>query len=284
MNKPAISVIIPLYNKEAIIRRSVESVLSQSFGNFELIIVNDGSTDNSAEVVKTIDDDRIIYLEQKNGGPSAARNAGAKKATADWIVFLDADDELIPDALKTMFMHIQSHHEVDLVDFNRYVGKGNKRIAQYHPINGYITNPMRAWYYRLISPGCGHTIYRTSLIEKFPYDTRMRRYEDAEFLIRMLPHAKVYSSSEFTEMHNADTAAASHARKDVKEDYFGYLDFHGKNFWQKMCMYALFLSERDYYPVDGRKLYPTLYYRLDYYILYKLLPFLKKIFYRNLSL
>ena len=83
--KPEISVIIPLYNKENIINQCVDSILSQSFENFELIIVNDGSTDNSLEIVKSIHDDRIRIIEQKNGGPSKARNTGVKKANGDWI-------------------------------------------------------------------------------------------------------------------------------------------------------------------------------------------------------
>ena len=105
---PKISVIIPLYNKEKIVERSVNSVLSQSFKNFELIIVDDGSTDNSFEIVNNIKDDRIRLMRQENGGPSKARNTGAKRACGEWIVFLDADDELLPCALKVFILLIKS--------------------------------------------------------------------------------------------------------------------------------------------------------------------------------
>ena len=94
-----ISVIIPLYNKESAVERSVKSVLSQTYQNLELIVVDDGSTDNSLDVVKRIQDDRIIIIEQENGGPSKARNTGVRHAKGEWIVFLDADDELLPRAL-----------------------------------------------------------------------------------------------------------------------------------------------------------------------------------------
>ena len=94
-----ISVIIPLYNKEPIIERSLQSVLSQDYDDFEVVVVNDGSTDRSADIVRSINDPRIRLIEQENGGPSKARNTGTKSARGEWILFLDADDELLPGAL-----------------------------------------------------------------------------------------------------------------------------------------------------------------------------------------
>ena len=112
--KPEISVIIPLYNKENIINQCVDSILSQSFENFELIIVNDGSTDNSLEIVKSIHDDRIRIIEQKNGGPSKARNTGVKKANGDWIYFIDADDEMLSGTLNHFIRLINNNPNIEL--------------------------------------------------------------------------------------------------------------------------------------------------------------------------
>ena len=275
-----ISVIIPLYNKETTIEQSIRSLLTQSFSDFELIVVDDGSTDGSAEKIRGITDERMILICQENGGPSKARNTGVKHARGEWIVFLDADDELLPDALQIMTAAIKRYPDADLVDFNKYLRIGGGLVPQEHPIEGFVKNPMRAWYYRLIAPGCGHSIYRSSFIRNFPYNVRMRRYEDADLLICMLHHAKVYSSNEYTEIHDMNTAAASHARINVKEDYFGYLDFNGKSFWQKMCIYRFFIEERDYYPSEGHRLYPTWYFRYDLFFLYKFLPSLKSFFYK----
>jgi glycosyltransferase involved in cell wall biosynthesis len=86
------SVVIPLYNKEKYILRAVESVLSQSFADFELIIVDDGSVDSSLEIVKSISDSRIRIIQQSNQGVSSARNKGMSEAKYDWIAFLDGDD------------------------------------------------------------------------------------------------------------------------------------------------------------------------------------------------
>ena len=98
-----ISIIIPLYNKATSIKRTIHSVLSQSYTDFELIIINDGSTDNSAEIVnKQFYDKRIRYIYQDNAGVSSARNRGIKEAIGEWILFLDADDVLYPNALKIL--------------------------------------------------------------------------------------------------------------------------------------------------------------------------------------
>jgi len=102
---PAVSVVIPLYNKERHVARAIQSVLDQVFRDFELIVVNDGSTDGSVEAVKTFTDARIrlVHREHVNsGGGHAARNLGIAEARADLIAFLDADDEWLPGHLETI--------------------------------------------------------------------------------------------------------------------------------------------------------------------------------------
>ena len=89
---PQFSVIIPLYNKEKSIIGTIQSVIKQTYKDFEIIVVDDGSTDQSLAYVKGILDPRLTYYEKKNGGVSTARNFGIKKAKGDYIAFLDADD------------------------------------------------------------------------------------------------------------------------------------------------------------------------------------------------
>ncbi len=93
---------MPLYNKGKEVKRSVESVLTQSFSDYELIVVNDGSTDNGPGIVRSINDSRIRIIDQENAGVSAARNRGIHEARADLIAFLDADDEWKPTFLETI--------------------------------------------------------------------------------------------------------------------------------------------------------------------------------------
>lgn len=96
------SVVIPLYNKEATIKRTIRSVLNQTVQDFEIVVVDDGSSDKGPAAVKTIDDPRIRLFHQKNQGVSAARNRGMAEAKHELIAFLDADDEWLPEFLETI--------------------------------------------------------------------------------------------------------------------------------------------------------------------------------------
>jgi len=105
--KPAVSVVIPLYNKEGTIARTIDSVLSQTISDFELIIAEGPSTDGSSAVVSSYHDPRIVRFTQEGHGVSAARNQAIHIASAELIAFLDADDQWMPDFLETVF-HLHS--------------------------------------------------------------------------------------------------------------------------------------------------------------------------------
>jgi glycosyltransferase involved in cell wall biosynthesis len=109
-----VSVVIPLYNKARHIRRAIDSVLTQSYGAFELIVVDDGSTDGSGQVASQIADPRLRLIVQKNAGECAARNRGIQEATGDLIAFLDADDEWLPGFLSTVMALRNKHPEAGL--------------------------------------------------------------------------------------------------------------------------------------------------------------------------
>ena len=94
-----VSVIIPLFNKAPYVERALASVSAQSFTDFELIVVDDGSTDESSQIVEGYDDPRIHLIKQGNAGPGAARNRGLDEARGELVAFLDADDEWLPDYL-----------------------------------------------------------------------------------------------------------------------------------------------------------------------------------------
>jgi glycosyltransferase involved in cell wall biosynthesis len=123
-----ISIIIPLYNKQHVIKNTINSILTQSVSDWECIIVDDGSTDSSASVVRGIDDKRIKYLYKSNGGVSSARNFGVEHASGEWILFLDADDLLLEDCLATFYQY-NSSKNIDIIAANFYLVNGNKSVA-----------------------------------------------------------------------------------------------------------------------------------------------------------
>ena len=105
MIEPKILVVVPVYNASQYLPKCIESILSQSFQDFQLILVNDGSTDDSLDICKKYEkfDDRIIVMSQTNGGVSKARNRGLDFAKGEWITFVDADDYFLDDALSTLY-------------------------------------------------------------------------------------------------------------------------------------------------------------------------------------
>ena len=276
MNKPLISVVIPLYNKEKTIVSTLQSVLQQKGCEYEVVVVDDGSTDKSMDQVSSIQDDRVRFFSKPNGGPGSARNEGAKMAEGEWIVFLDADDELLPDALAVFTQAIFSYENVDIFDANKYIIMGNQNTLAYHPLEGYVKNPLKACFFSKILPGNGCSAFRRSFFLEHPYDERIRRFEDAELLVRQLSCARVFSLQAPTLLFNRNFAEASHPRKDVMEDYFAYLDFSKGGFWRKMCVYRTFLEERVLYPEYGHQNYSKMYKRYDWLLVYKLLNWFGK--------
>ena len=149
------SVIIPLYNKAPYIRKALESVLAQTYADYELIIIDDGSTDGSAEIAEAILQDpasRLIassphrLIRQANSGVSAARNNGVAQAMGDYIAFLDADDWWEPTFLEKMLQLIDDYPEAGLYACNYvYYKPGKTRVAVNNIETGYFNYP-KAYY------------------------------------------------------------------------------------------------------------------------------------------
>lgn len=271
-----VSIIIPLYNKESVIKHTVRSVLEQSYKDFELIIVDDGSTDDSVKVVNGFFDSRIHLIHQKNGGPGKARNTGMTYAKGDWILFLDADDELAEGALELLVNKVVSHSEANIIDGSFCVRTGMSEKRTIYAEDFFIENNFKSFFFRETLPSTGHTIFKTELIKQYPYSTNLRRYEDVEMIMRILKEAKIVTTSKVIFYVNAKYSSASSARKTIKEDFLGHLDFKGKSFWEKMALYQFYLGERDYYPQEVNELYPRLRWRYDLLFLYKILHYLRK--------
>ena len=115
MSSPKVSVIIPTYNRAAFLGAAVRSVLDQTFGDFEVIVVDDGSTDGTDEVVRDIADPRVRYLRQEHKGISSAMNGGIRAASGAYIARLDSDDVWLPEMLQVEVAVLEARPEVGLV-------------------------------------------------------------------------------------------------------------------------------------------------------------------------
>lgn len=124
------SIIMPLYNKAPYVRKAVESIIGQTYRGWDLVVVDDGSTDGSGEVVKNFDDDRIRLIRQENAGVGAARNRGVAETTTPYICFLDADDWWEPTFLEEMAGLIERHPNAGIYGTGYWIVKnGKKRLA-----------------------------------------------------------------------------------------------------------------------------------------------------------
>ena len=107
MKSSLVSIIVPFYNAENYIKKTIDSVLCQTYQHFEIIVINDGSTDYSSSIIKTIKDDRIHLVEQENQGVSFSRNNGVALAKGEFMVFLDSDDLLHPNFLESRVFNLK---------------------------------------------------------------------------------------------------------------------------------------------------------------------------------
>ena len=120
---PKLSVVLPVFNRQDMVHHAIQSIMDQTFDDWELIVVDDGSTDRTAAVVKPyLQDPRVRYVVNKtNNGISYTRNRGNKLAQADWIVVQDSDDMSLPDRLQTFWDYIQENPDVDYIYHQHYV-------------------------------------------------------------------------------------------------------------------------------------------------------------------
>ena len=183
---PTVSVVIPTYNRSRLVKEAIESVLEQSYTDFEILVIDDGSTDDTRPVVKNITDQRIKYFYKKNGGQSSARNLGLIKATGQYIAYLDEDDLWPPEYLEIVINQLES---------NKDYGATYTRVIEQHPdgtkrelsttdryVSGWITK-----YYFSSSPCLmpSATCFRKTVWEDFFWDEAIKRSPDYDVFLRI---------------------------------------------------------------------------------------------------
>lgn len=207
MKEYLLSVVIPLYNVEKYIERTIKSVLNQTYTNTEIVIVDDGSTDNSVNIVKEYqkDCDRIKIIEQKNSGASAARNRGIEAASGKYIIMMDSDDTIEPEMHEYMIRQAEDK-SADMVICNySTIEDGGKKVVLNKLNYPYDTLLDREYiekeviYYsvcktnigKFVNEHCTAMLRRDILIDNdVRYNEKQNKEEDKPFLMHCLKHAQ----------------------------------------------------------------------------------------------
>lgn len=270
---PFFSIIIPLYNKQYTIANTIRNILTQSFTDYEIIVVDDGSTDNSVDEVLKINDFRIRLLEKKNGGPSSARNYGLDNARGKYGYFIDADDELLTDSLQLMYEVVSSHPTFFVFSFNYYVcipSQSIREIFSSHYCSGRVRHPFFHWILRNFHPCPGAFVFRISEFHHYRFNERYHRREDDEFLYRVIKEFEFYASPIPIFAYNQDSLSASKPRINWREDYICNLVLSGKTFFERLCLYHLYLEACRLYPEIVNDIYGKSFCKLSYRIAYSI--------------
>ena len=192
MNKSKISIIIPVYNVEKYLNRCVDSILSQTFSDFEVLLIDDGSPDNSGKICDeyAVKDNRVRVFHKKNGGVSSARNLGLDKAIGDYIMFVDSDDWISDDCLEVCMKEI-TKNDLDALQFGFISVHDEKEIPQMKE-QTQVYNGEQYINANNFNVCVGGGLYKRYIIEdnslKFPVELKLA--EDQIFILNFFRYAK----------------------------------------------------------------------------------------------
>lgn len=202
MKLPKLSIIIPVYNVEKYIKHCLDSIKSQTMKDFEIIIVNDGATDNSEKIIKEYQknnpDLEIKYFKKENGGLASARNYGVKHAEGDYISFIDPDDYLDSNTYEDLKVYMDE--EIDVIKFKLKLVNQNKEIIEL--VNGPVFNKCSGEEgYKILciadkfmDPACIY-LYRKEYFVKNNFQYRLRYHEDFGLTSLIIVNAKTFVST-----------------------------------------------------------------------------------------
>lgn len=229
------SVVIPLYNKAECVKQTIDTVLAQTVRDFEIVIVDDGSKDESAAVVKSINDNRIRLIQQKNQGVSVARNTGISNAQGEIVAFLDADDLWMPEFLETVEKLFEKFPEAEVACPDYQVSYGDRVVKPEWKSVDNSTDCLVDDYFEMATGPFWVTHSSTTAVKKSAlmkmdhwFAVGETCYEDFDFWLRLCSKVKVAHSNKVCATYNRMTpqnARQAHATKVVySKSYMATLD------------------------------------------------------------
>lgn len=197
---PAMSVVLTTHNRASFLSRAIASVLNQTLSDFELIVVDDCSSDHTEELMRTYTDHRIRYLRQaQNRGVSVARNTGVHAARADYVSFLDDDDEYFSEFLEKTQACISQHASVGFLwtGVNRVLEKSQKTDTQiWHAkrVNNRVIDDLEMIFATQVAASCGLTVAKKNFEKAGAYKEGISVSEDIDLIFRMLALGSDYQA------------------------------------------------------------------------------------------
>ena len=180
--KKLVSIIVTIYNVEKYVKKCITSLINQTYDNLEIIVINDGTKDNSIEIVRQIKDKRIVIIEQKNGGVSSARNAGLDLAKGKYVTFIDGDDFLEPDFVEYMINLIQKNNCDFAFSKNCFKYEKDEQISNDNVIVLNSVDTTALILSLKLEVGCWNKLYKKDIIEKIRFDENQFYGEGLQFI------------------------------------------------------------------------------------------------------
>lgn len=236
MDRPRFSIIIPLYNKKNTIERTINSVKQQSYKDYELVIVDDGSSDGSRQFAEQKLPRSGRCIVKKNGGVSSARNTGAFQSKGEWILFLDADDELTSESL-TLFADAVERNPRAKVFIGGEIYNSKKKSVQGYKL---YKTPLFQFWLNILHPRPGALlVHRTVFSQSKGFDERVSFYEDTEFAERILAVHSVVSFLEPTVIYHQEAGGLSGSSHPIEKEMAYYIPEYVEtvSFWHKALLY-----------------------------------------------
>ena len=241
---PKVSVIVPIYNVEKYLEKCINSLLSQTLDDIQIILVNDGSKDNSGNIAKEYEKNnknRIIYVEKENGGLSDARNYGLKYATGDFIAFLDSDDYIEKNAYEKMY-NMAIEENADYVECDFIWEFPNKiRVDKQYP---YKNKKEMLSFVRVVA--WNKLIKRQLIIDNNLEFPKGLRYEDVEFTYKLIPFINKFAYVDKPFIHYVQREGSiANVQNERTAEIFTVLD-NVIEFYKKNNIYEKYRDELEY--------------------------------------